>query len=63
MKHIEFINLLGGTSKVANLCGISKGAVSQWKKNGIPLAQCNYLKTKFPKEYKKIFGTTKASNG
>lgn len=62
MKHIEFINLLGGTSKVANLCGISKGAVSQWKKNGIPLAQCNYLKTKFPKEYKKIFGTTKASD-
>lgn len=32
MKHIEFIELLGGTSKVAGLCGISKGAVSQWKK-------------------------------
>lgn len=56
MKHVEFIELLGGTSKVASLCGISKGAVSQWKKKGIPLAQNNYLKTKFPKEYRKIFG-------
>ncbi|HFC8542693.1 TPA: Cro/CI family transcriptional regulator [Neisseria weaveri] len=49
----KFINLIGGVTKVAELCGITKGAVSQWKKNGIPKAQMNFLKTKFPREWKK----------
>lgn len=55
MKHIEFINELGGVVKVAAICGITKGAVSQWRKNGIPNAQRNFLKTKFPNEYRKVW--------
>ena len=36
MENIEIIKILGGTTKVARLCGVSVPAVSQWKANGIP---------------------------
>ena len=36
MDHKALIDKLGGTSKVAELCGITTGAVSQWRTNGIP---------------------------
>ncbi len=36
MTNSEIINLLGGTSKVAKLCGVSAAAACQWRKNGIP---------------------------
>ena len=36
MNHKSLIDKLGGTSKVAELCGITTGAVSQWRTNGIP---------------------------
>lgn len=54
-KHIEFIKCLGGVSKVANACEITKGAVSQWKQKGIPKAQLNFLRMKFPKEYSSVY--------
>ncbi|MCP2041893.1 hypothetical protein L1281_002511 [Neisseria sp. HSC-16F19] len=57
MKHIEFINALGGVIQVSRICGVTKGAVSQWKTRRIPPAQMNFLKTKFPGEYRKIYGT------
>ena len=31
-KDAKFIIALGGVSKVAKMCGITRGAVSQWKK-------------------------------
>lgn len=54
-KESQFIELLGGTSAVARTCEVTRGAVSQWKKSGIPKAQKNYLKTKFPSQYKEVF--------
>ncbi len=36
MDHSKLIDDLGGTSKVAELCDITTGAVSQWRTNGIP---------------------------
>lgn len=36
MNHGKLIDALGGTSEVAELCGITTGAVSQWRTNGIP---------------------------
>lgn len=54
-QDIHFIELLGGCKKVAEHCGITRGAVWQWKKKGIPKAQQNYLALKFPKEHKKAF--------
>ena len=53
-QQIEFIKELGGVSAVAEICGITRGAVSQWQKNGIPKAQMNFLKAKFPVQYKQI---------
>jgi DNA-binding transcriptional regulator YdaS (Cro superfamily) len=43
MKTTEMIYLLGGTSKVAKLCGVSLPAVSQWKTNGIPVDKMIFL--------------------
>jgi hypothetical protein len=45
----KVIEAFGGNAKVAKLCDITPGAVSQWKHNGIPKAQLNYLKAKRPK--------------
>jgi DNA-binding transcriptional regulator YdaS (Cro superfamily) len=36
MENSEIIEILGGTSKVSRLCGVSPAAVCQWRKNGIP---------------------------
>jgi len=44
----QVILLFGGTTKTAALCDISKSAVSQWMKNGIPRAQLKYLKALRP---------------
>jgi hypothetical protein len=40
----QYIDSIGGTSAVAKMCDRTKGAVSQWRKNGIPDAQYKYLK-------------------
>lgn len=50
-EELNFIHELGGVSAVAQECGISRSAVSQWKKKGIPRAQFNFLKERFPKQY------------
>ena len=52
--HTRFIQRLGGVKKVSEICGVTKGAVSQWKKRRIPLAQMNFLKERFPNEYSQI---------
>ena len=36
MENNEIINLLGGTSKVSRMCGVSPSAICQWRKKGIP---------------------------
>ena len=43
-KSNEVIDALGGTVVVAGLCNVTKGAVSQWRENGIPEARLMYLK-------------------
>jgi len=42
------IEALGGTSQVAALCDIKGPSVSEWKRNGIPKAQRNYLRLAKP---------------
>lgn len=44
----DVIRRLGGTAKTAALCEVTKSAVSQWIKNGIPKAQLKYLKAVRP---------------
>lgn len=36
MDDNQLIDELGGTSKVADMCEVTTGAVSQWRKDGIP---------------------------
>lgn len=43
-KANEVIDALGGTVEVSRLCCVTKGAVSQWRENGIPNARLMYLK-------------------
>jgi len=70
MTNIEIIELLGGTSQVSRLCGVSAAAVCQWRKNGIPEDRLILLATqlekltngkfsrkeKFPSKWKMIWG-------
>lgn len=54
-KDNEFIDALGGVTKVARICGITRGAVSQWRQRGIPKAQRNYLRTLHKEMYLYVF--------
>lgn len=47
----EIIKRLGGTSKTAALCEITRGAVSQWLANGIPKAQLKFLMAARPEVF------------
>lgn len=38
----------GGTTAVARLCGVKPPSVSEWKRNGIPKAQRNFLRLALP---------------
>ena len=42
------IKRLGGTTKTAELCQITPGAVSQWLDTGIPPARLMYLRLARP---------------
>lgn len=44
----EIIERLGGNAKTAALCEVTKGAISQWLRNGIPRTQLKFLKLARP---------------
>lgn len=44
----KIIDQLGGSLKVAALCDVTVGAVSQWRRAGIPRARLMYLKAVRP---------------
>lgn len=45
------IDALGGTSKVAEKCDLTVGAISQWRTNGIPKPWKKYLTAEFPEVF------------
>jgi len=47
----RIIAALGGPSKAGRLLGISKSAVSQWRKNGVPKTQLKYLRVAHPQVF------------
>jgi DNA-binding transcriptional regulator YdaS (Cro superfamily) len=49
MKHKEIIDILGGTTKVAKMCGISPSAVSQWRVAGVPQEKLIFLAAQLEK--------------
>ena len=50
-KSCEIIDNLGGTGTVAKIFKVTKGAVSQWRENGIPEARRMYLELAFPEAF------------
>ncbi len=52
MDNETLINRLGGTSRVAEMCHVTPGAVSQWRKNGIPGYRLMYLRLAKPDAFK-----------
>jgi hypothetical protein len=44
----QIIDALGGTVAVADLCEVKPGAVSNWKREGIPKPRLQYLKLARP---------------
>lgn len=50
----KVIDALGGTNAVAALCEVSKGAVSQWRTDGIPNARLMFLKLARPDVFEKV---------
>ncbi|KNE28191.1 Cro/CI family transcriptional regulator [Achromobacter spanius] len=48
----KLIDAFGGTSKVAAMCGLTTGAVSQWRTNGIPKAWREFLRVSKPKVFR-----------
>lgn len=48
------IDRCGGTSEVALLCEVTTGAVSQWRKDGIPRARMAFLRLAKPQAFQQI---------
>lgn len=48
MDASKIIDLLGGTRAVSIDCGVTDGAISQWRNNGIPHPWVKYLVTAYP---------------
>lgn len=53
MEHFDssVIDILGGNTKVAELCHISSQAVSKWRREGIPQARRQFLELAFPEAF------------
>ena len=43
MNASDLINKLGGTSAVANICGVKAPSVSEWRTRGIPADRCSAI--------------------
>lgn len=56
MDSNKIIDLLGGTNAVADMCKVTKGAVSQWRNDGIPDARLMYLKLARPEIFCQVAG-------
>jgi hypothetical protein len=51
MDYSKIIDNFGGTGKLAEICGLEKSAISQWRKRGIPHSWVMYLKKLKPKNF------------
>ncbi|BBB65890.1 hypothetical protein UNDYM_1637 [Undibacterium sp. YM2] len=51
MDATKLIDLLGGTTKVAEICDVTPGAVSQWKNNGIPKPWLRFFESQHPEVF------------
>lgn len=52
----EIIDLLGGTTAVAELCQVKPPSVSEWRNSGIPRARLMYLEAIRPDVFAEVDG-------
>lgn len=50
----KLIKLLGGVSRVAEMWDVTRGAVSQWNKNGVPGDFIKFLRVARPDVIQKL---------
>lgn len=62
VEAIQIIEQLGGNARTAELCEVSKAAVSQWRHNGIPKAQRRFLKSARPELFPDVPSSTPDAN-
>jgi hypothetical protein len=61
MEDSKLIDEMGGTSSVARLTGLTSGAISQWRTNGIPKPWMMYFRVLRPKLFAKNDNKRKAA--
>lgn len=54
-------DILGGTSEAAKVFKISPAAVSQWRRDGIPLSREMYIRVVYRKQVKQLEMTNECS--
>ena len=57
MSPEKIIDRIGGTSRVAEMCEVTKSAVSQWRRNGIPLGHMKFLRVVRPDAFDEVDST------
>jgi len=62
MNTTEIIDTLGGTFAVAKRCGVTPGAVSQWKHNGLPADKMVIIAAELERQSKGRFNRKEINN-
>ena len=62
MDTTEIIDTLGGTFAVAKRCGVTPGAVSQWKHNGLPADKMVIIAAELERQSKGRFSRKEINN-
>ena len=62
MNTTEIIDTLGGTFAVAKRCGVTPGAVSQWKHNGLPADKMVIIAAELEKRSDGLFNRKEIPN-
>ena len=48
----KWVDEIGGTKRVAELCGVTQGYVSQWREEGIPNSYRRFLQLARPEAFR-----------
>lgn len=52
--HSDLLDKIGSSTELAHEFGVTVGAISQWRTDGIPKARLMYLELKYKKAFKDV---------